>query len=80
MFKLNLLAEEKETKTKKHKKLSITFEKQSSKLFTYIIKCFSTSPKIINDERTAFSANGVKTGFPDTKEWNWTLSLCHIQN
>ena len=38
MLKLNFLAEEKESKGEKHKKLSITFEKKSSKLFTYIIK------------------------------------------
>ena len=50
------------------------------KIFTYMVKYFSTSPKIINDERTVFLANGVKTGFPDPKEWSWTLSLYHIQN
>ena len=38
MYKFNFSSEEKETKAEKHKKQSITFEKKSSKLFTYIFK------------------------------------------
>ena len=38
MFRINFRAEEKEFKVEKHKKITITFEKNSSKLFTYIFK------------------------------------------
>ncbi len=38
MLKINISAEEKITKTGKHKKIAIKFEKKSYKLYTYIFK------------------------------------------
>lgn len=38
MLKFNIITEEKITKTNKHKKLEITFEKNSSQLLKYILK------------------------------------------
>ena len=38
MLKFNINTEEKITKTEKHKKIAITFEKKSQKLITYIFK------------------------------------------
>ncbi len=38
MLKFNICTEEKITKTEKHKKLSIAFEKKSHKRITYIFK------------------------------------------
>ena len=38
MFKFNINTEEKISNMQKHKKLVITFERKSNKLFTYILK------------------------------------------
>lgn len=38
MFRFDLFAEEKITKTEKHTKIAITFEKKTHKLLTYIFK------------------------------------------
>ena len=38
-------------------------------------------PRPFNGARTVFSTNGAeKTGYPDAKEWSWTLTYTKINS